>query len=107
MYHLLDIDFLYLIFGFRGTSWQSFYLLLTKGAKDVCFSEYKKLHFQYNALRHLTGSKQSYCKNTQICTIFGRHRGYLWGKHRGCRAENDFVILKLLHRRYLFHTIGR
>ena len=41
--HLFDIDFLYLIFGFGGMLWQSFYPLLTKEPKDFCFSENKSI----------------------------------------------------------------
>ena len=61
------IDFLYLIFGFRGMLWQSFYPLLTKEPKDLCFSENK----------NITLSIKSYCKDIQIRTTFGTDEGYL------------------------------
>ena len=60
-----DIDFLYLIFGFRGMLWQSIYPLLTKEPKDLCFSENKNIAL----------SIQSCCKDMQIRTIFGTDEG--------------------------------
>ena len=111
MYYLCDIDFLYLIFCFRGMLRWFFYPLLTKEPKSLCFCEddniILKIHFQYNTLNHLTYCKQSYCKDIKICTTFGTPEGQLLRKHRSCLTENDFVISKLLIRRYFFETIGR
>ena len=79
MYYLCDIDFLYLIFCFRGMLRWFFYPLLTKEPKSLCFCEddniILKMHFHYNTLNHLTYYKQSYCKDIKICTTFGTPEG--------------------------------
>ena len=43
MLHLYDIDFLNLVYGFLGILWQSFYLLLAKELKDLCFLSDKNI----------------------------------------------------------------
>ena len=60
-----DIDFLYLIFGFHGMLWQSFYPLLTKEPKDLCCSENKNVVL----------SIQSCCSDIQIRRIFDTDEG--------------------------------
>ena len=43
MKYLFDSDFLYLICGFYGMLWQSFYPLLTEEPKELYFSKDKNI----------------------------------------------------------------
>ena len=68
---------------------------------------YLSTKFHTRKLGEITLFFAVYCKDIQICMIFGTHEEYLQRKYRSFRAENNFVISKFLIRRCLCHIIGR
>ena len=96
--------FRYLIFGFRGMLWQSFYPLIDKRTKGPLLLRRQK-HCTFSTIHCVIW----HTINKALAKIYK----FAWSltlmkdSFRSCQAENDLVISKFLIRRYLFHTIGR